>query len=49
MKLVDPDSAEIPALDRRVLRLKVEDALDKEIMDQTEGAAVETIVHGFKS
>ena len=49
LKMVHPESKEIPSLDRHVLHLKVEDALDREIMDQTGRSALEPIVHGERS
>jgi hypothetical protein len=49
LKLVHPQSKHIPLLDRQVLHLKVENALDKEITDQIEHRVIEPIVHGDRS
>ena len=49
LKLVDPHSERIPPLDRHVLHLKVEDALDKEVMNQTGRGALEPTIHGVRS
>jgi tetratricopeptide (TPR) repeat protein len=46
LKVADPLSQRIPSLDRHVLRLKVENALDNEIMDQIGHSTTQPIVHG---
>jgi radical SAM superfamily enzyme YgiQ (UPF0313 family) len=46
LKLVQPQSERISSLDRQVLRLKVTNALDLEIMNQAEHNANQPIVHG---
>jgi len=44
-KVLEPNSKQIPPLDRDVLRLKVEAALQEEILEQTEGKAIRPIAH----
>jgi tetratricopeptide (TPR) repeat protein len=47
LKVVRPDSKRILSLDREVLRLNVEDSLDREIIEQSSHTASEPIVHGL--
>jgi hypothetical protein len=46
LKVVRPDSKRILSLDRDILRLNVEDSLDREIIEQSRPTASEPIVHG---
>jgi hypothetical protein len=46
MRVTDPQSGQIPLLDRRVLRLKVENSLDNEISAQAHGDVIQPVVHG---
>jgi tetratricopeptide (TPR) repeat protein len=46
LKIVDPRSEQIPSLDRRVLHLKVENALDDELLAEKDRGTVQPVVHG---
>jgi radical SAM superfamily enzyme YgiQ (UPF0313 family) len=47
LKVVQPDSKRILSLNRDVLRLNVEDSLDREIIEQSRPTASEPMVHGI--
>jgi anaerobic magnesium-protoporphyrin IX monomethyl ester cyclase len=46
LKIVHPRSEQIPSLDRQVLHLKVENALDNELVAERDRGTLQPIVHG---